>query len=373
MTIHKVCVLFGGVSTEHLISCISAANIIEGLQEIGYEVYPVGMTPEGEFLRYLGSTAQLRSGEWVEVARALLAKAAARPVTPADLASPKHFLSYHCAGEVPDVIFPAVHGINCEDGVLQGFLEMCQIPYVGAGVLSSAAGMDKVFAKMVFEAAGIPVVPYAIAYRQDIVADVEALSQQLLQKLGLPLFLKPANGGSSVGTKAVLEAAALAEALEEVSSYDEKVLVESFVDAREIEVAVLGNRKPRAAVPGEIVKEEAIAYYDYETKYFKQGADVALPAAIPDEMAERMTEMALKAYLALACEGLARVDFFLDKHSGAIYLNEINTLPGFTPISLYPKAWEKSGLNRKDLLRILCELAVERRERNVRQTTAFRE
>ncbi len=370
MNIKTVCVLFGGVSTEHLISCISAANIIEGLQEAGYVVLSVGMTEEGEFIRYLGDTSTLRQGKWVELARLELMNVGQANATAKDLKSPQTFLTYHCGGVKPDVIFPAVHGINCEDGVLQGFLEMCKIPYVGAGVLASAAGMDKSFAKMVFEAADIPVVPYAVCRRSEIEENPQKVAYELTRKLPLPLFLKPANGGSSVGTKEALTEAALAEALSEVALYDEKVLVEAYVNAREIEVAVLGNKNPQAAVPGEIVKEADIAYYDYETKYFKQGADVALPAPIPDEMAEVITNLALRAYQALECDGLARVDFFLDKDSGKIYLNEVNTLPGFTPISLYPKAWEKSGMNRKQLLKILCELAVERSEQNARKTTA---
>ncbi|NLF21048.1 MAG: D-alanine--D-alanine ligase [Clostridiaceae bacterium] len=368
--LHNVCVLFGGVSTEHLISCRSAYNIIQGLVEAGLEVAAVGMTKEGEFLRYLADLETLRSGEWEEAARAALAEAGAAAPSPADIASPAAFLAYHCGGTRPDVVFPAVHGINCEDGVLQGFLEMCAVPYVGSGVLASAAGMDKSFAKIVFEAAGIPQVPFAVARRADIRRDPEGEAEKLVKELGLPLFLKPANGGSSVGTTAAKTAEALAASLQTVAEFDEKVLVERFVDAREIEVAVMGNREPRAALPGEIVKEADIEYYDYETKYFKQGAVAAVPADIPASLKEEISALALRAYQALGCSGLSRVDFFLEKGSGKLYLNEINTLPGFTSISLYPLAWQKSGLDTAELLRELCCLALERSELTGRRTRA---
>ncbi len=363
--VETVCVLFGGVSTEHLISCISAANIIEGLRAGGLEVIPVGITTEGEWLSYTGPLDVLRSGaEWTSYT-SYKGEPTAR-----DLASPQDFLIWHCGKVKPDVVFPAMHGINCEDGVLQGFLEMCRIPYVGSGVLASAAGMDKSFAKMIFDSVGIPQVPHQVRRRREIAQDAAKVAEDILTELSLPLFLKPANGGSSVGTKQAATVEELAEALKEVSEYDEKVLVETFVNAREIEVAVMGNDRAEAAVPGEIVKAGDVVYYDYETKYFKQGANVALPADIPADLAEEIMSLALTAYKALGCAGLARVDFFLDKDSGDLYLNEVNTMPGFTAISLYPMAWETSGLDRQQLLRILCELAVEQQELMLRRTFA---
>ena len=298
----KVCVLFGGVSTEHLVSCRSAYNIIKSLREEGHEVFPVGITEEGEWLRFAADPeCLLGKAEWTEKARKALQEGLPQPVKASDLRSPQAFLSYHCGGIRPDVVFPAVHGINCEDGVLQGFLEMCDIPYVGAGVLASAAGMDKVFAKMVFAAAGIPQVPYAVSYRGQVREDAAGEAGRLIDKLGLPLFLKPANGGSSVGTAKAENKDELIRALRKVSDYDEKILVETFVKARELEVAVLGNKTPRAASPGEIVKEEDVAYYDYETKYFKSGADAVVPA---DKHSSRQRSAPIRRSAAGAWPGL---------------------------------------------------------------------
>lgn len=365
----KVCVLFGGVSTEHLISCRSAYSIMRALREAGHEVYPIGMTMEGEWLRFLASDdCLLGQGAWEAPARKALADAAPRMPEAKDLASPFAFLRYHCGGVRPDVVFPAVHGINCEDGVLQGFLEMCGIPYVGPGVLASAVGMDKSFSKMIFDAAGIPQVPSAVSRREAIRQDAAAEAERLEKALGFPMFLKPANGGSSVGTTKAETHEELLKALHMVSSFDEKVLAERFVRARELEVAVLGNEKPEPAGPGEIVKDSEVDYYDYETKYFKPGADVVIPAEVDEATAAKIRELALRAYKALGSAGLSRVDFFLEEGSGKIYLNEINTLPGFTSISLYPMAWEKAGLEMPELLTRLCRLAIERQAAEARRT-----
>ncbi len=348
----KVCLLFGGQSTEQAISCRSAVTIWKALESAGYEVYPVGIDLNGNFHRYEGEQDALLEGEW------------SSPIetdsVPAHyLSSPKSFLSYHCGGITPDIIYPAVHGINSEDGVLQGFMEMTNLPYVGSGVLSSAVGMDKAFAKLVFAAVDIPQVPYYVAYRTAIEENLPEVIEEITSEMRFPLFLKPSNGGSSVGTRQVKTADALAKALEEVAHYDEKVLVESFIDAREIEVSVKGNWKPQAAQAGEVVKAQDVAYYDFETKYVKSGAHVEIPAKISSEIADEITKLALKAYRVLGCSGLSRVDFFLDEENH-IYLNEINTLPGFTSISLYPMAWEKAGIDMPALVSDLCDLALDR-------------
>lgn len=366
----KVCVLFGGVSTEHLVSCRSAYSIMRALREAGHEVLPIGMTLEGEWLRFLADDECLLSSAWIEPARAALEAAEIPAPKAEDMASPFRFLRYHCGGVKPDVVFPAVHGINCEDGVLQGFLEMTGLPYVGPGVLASAAGMDKSFAKLVFDAAGIPQVPFEVALREAIRRSPEREAERLMKSLGLPLFLKPANGGSSVGTTGAYTAEELIEGLKMVSAFDEKVLVETFVRARELEVAVLGNEEPQPAGPGEIVKEAGVEYYDYETKYFKSGANAVVPAAISEELAEKIRALAIRAYKALGCEGLSRVDFFLEEETGRLYLNEINTLPGFTNISLYPAAWQVSGVSMPELVTRLCRLAIERQAKHARRTNA---
>lgn len=354
MSRKKVCLLFGGKSTEHSISCRSAKSIWEALEDAGYEVLPVGITLEGEFLAFTGTKDQLLESD-ILTSQTLVNN---RPATSDDLVSPKAFLSYHCAGVTPDIVFPAVHGINCEDGVLQGFLEMLDIPYVGSGVLSSAAGMDKAFAKIVFDSAKIPQVPYVISYRHAIHEDIDSEVERILDSLNFPLFLKPANGGSSVGTRPAKDKNELIDALREVSTYDDKVLVEIFVEAREIEVSVKGNKDIQTAAAGEILKDESVVYYDFETKYLNQNASVSIPAELSEEVEAKIQHYAETAYRVLACNGLARVDFFLTKE-GKIYLNEINTLPGFTSISLYPMAWAYEGISMAQLVSELCDYAIE--------------
>ncbi len=352
----KIGVLFGGRSTEHSISCRSACSMLKALDATGHSLYPVGISKEGDFYAYDGPYEALLDGSWLD-----LAKAKADKATPQarDLQSPASFIRYHFGGVIPDVIIPCCHGINCEDGVLQGFLEMAGIPYVGAGVLASALGMDKAMAKIVFGHAGIPQVPYVLALREEIVVEPDKILDAIEEKLAYPVFLKPSNGGSSVGTMKAQDRQSLLNALAYVSQFDRRVLVEAFVDAREVEVAVKGNLDPALAQPGEIVKDESVAYYDYETKYLaSSGAKLEIPAHLPQEILETLQILAAKAYRAIGCTGLCRVDFFLDKE-GQIYLNEVNTMPGFTSISLYPQAWAAEGQTMAELLEELCFLAIE--------------
>ncbi len=360
-----ILVLFGGVSTEYLISLRSAYNIIGGLRQAGFNLIRAGITPKGDWLRFDGPDEDILNDQWEPAARAAQVAAAAKGVNP--ICSPRDFLIALC-GEVPDCIFPALHGINCEDGALQGLLTLAGIPYVGCGILASAAGMDKLHAKMIFRYARIPQCRFMAARREEIMQKAEAVADKVIGQIGFPCFLKPSNGGSSVGTCRVSDRQELISALREVSSYDRTVVIEEFVRAREIEVAVLGNERPRAALIGEVATSEQVEYYDYKAKYFMaDGAAVIIPADLDKKTANRVRRYAIKAYKALGCAGLSRVDFFLERDGGRLLINEINTLPGFTPISIFPKAFAASGIPLDRLVRRLCQLAIAEHQAKARR------
>ncbi|MEJ2009903.1 MAG: D-alanine--D-alanine ligase [Acidobacteriota bacterium] len=257
-----------------------------------------------------------------------------------------------------DVIFPVLHGTFGEDGTVQGLFELAGIPYVGAGVLGSAAGMDKDLMKRLFRDAGLPVVEWVVVLRGEWEQSPARLRRLIESKLGYPLFIKPANLGSSVGISKVHNRRELAPALDLAASYDRKVIVEKGFDAREIECSVLGNDQPEASVPGEILPVNE--FYDYEAKYVKEGSELVIPAKLGRAETRRVRQMALEAFRAVDCAGMARVDFLLDRPSGNLFVNEVNTIPGFTPISMYPKLWEARGLPYPALLDRLIELALER-------------
>lgn len=362
MAIRKVLVLFGGVSTEHLVSLRSAYNIIGGLRRAGLTVFCTGIAQNGDWLAFTGPDEAIPDGSWEKLAREQTAGQIQVPVR-----SPREFVTqFH--GQLPDVIFPAVHGINNEDGTLQGLLELTGIPYVGCGVLASAAGMDKLHAKMVFKSARIPQCRFMAVSRSEIQRNPQKVAGLVAGRIGFPCFLKPNNGGSSVGTRRADDLAGLAAALLEVSLYDSQVVVEEFVLAREIEVAVMGNENPKTAVIGEVRTSESVEYYDYEAKYFKaDGAEVLVPAELPVELAQKVRRLAVKAYKALGCRGLSRVDFFLERETGRLMINEINTLPGFTPISIFPKAFAASGMPLDTLVKKLCQYAVAEKKARMRQ------
>ena len=365
----RVGVLFGGQSTEHKISCLSAYNITKGLLDAGYEVALVGITLDGDWFPFELPLSVLQQDNWAEqTEQALADQEQQQQVASHNGFSPKETLFSLFRGKV-DVIWPAVHGINCEDGVLQGFLELTGIPYVGAGVQASAVGMDKISTKKHCEHAGVPVTPWLEISRLAIEEAAEAVStgqaSELLSEirsvLGFPSFLKPANGGSSVGTFVVNDDSELLPQLEACSEYDSVVLAETFVNARELEVAVIGNEMAVIAPVGEIVKSKDIQYYDYEAKYFSpDGSSLAIPADIPEDVAVKLQGYAEQVYHMIGCEGMARVDFFLDRDSDAIYLNEINTLPGFTSISLYPVAMALKLGSPKEVMIRMVELALDR-------------
>lgn len=355
----NILVLFGGVSTEHLVSCRSAFNIIVGLREAGFEVTRVGITKKGEWLRFLADDKDIIADDWESIARRTMAD---RRVSYAASLSPRDFI-VNVAGVTPDVIFPAVHGINCEDGVLQGLLEMSGIPYVGSQVLGSAICMDKAISKQLLNVAGINQCNFTISTRYDILQNPIAEIERIEAELAYPVFLKPSNGGSSVGTMAARNKVDLAKALMLVSEFDRTVIIEEYLDARELECAVLGNIQPIASRVGEIVVSDNVEYYDYQTKYFSDtDSEARIPADIEPELETEIREIAIRAFLALGVKGLARVDFFLDRKSGTLYLNEVNNLPGFTSISLYPKAFEASGMPLSELVGTLCALAIEENE-----------
>jgi D-alanine-D-alanine ligase len=348
----RVGVLFGGRSGEHEVSLVSAASVIAALDPAKYEVVPIGISREGRW--HVGSRPRgplsevLRKGQTV--------------IPSADPSGPKFFARNGWGGSnrarAVDVIFPVLHGTFGEDGTIQGLLELAGIPYVGAGVLGSAAGMDKDVMKRLFRDAGLPVVDWVMVLRSEWKQSPARLRKLIETELGYPLFVKPANLGSSVGISKVRGRAELARALDLAAAYDRKVIVEKGLDAREIECSVLGNEKPEASVPGEIIPVNE--FYDYEAKYVKEGSELIIPGKLSRAQTRCVKDLALRAFRAVDCAGMARVDFLLDRPSGKLFVNEVNTIPGFTPISMYPKMWEASGLPYPALLDRLIELALER-------------
>jgi D-alanine-D-alanine ligase len=348
----RVGVLFGGRSGEHEVSLTSAASVIQALDPAKYEVAPIGISREGRW--HMGSG---RPGPLSDVL-----KKGQVIIPSADPSGPKFFArsGRSAAGRVRtvDVIFPVLHGTFGEDGTLQGLLELAGIPYVGAGVLGSAAGMDKDVMKRLFRDAGLPVVEWVLVLRSEWKQSPARLRKLIETKLGYPLFVKPANLGSSVGISKVHNRRELAPAIDLAAGYDRRVIVEKGLDARELECSVLGNDSPQASVPGEIVPLNE--FYDYESKYVKEGSELHIPARLTRAEARSIKDLALRAFRAVDCAGMARVDFLLDRPSGTLYVNEVNTIPGFTPISMYPKLWEASGLPYPELLDRLIQLALDR-------------
>jgi D-alanine-D-alanine ligase len=363
----RIGIVFGGRSGEHEVSVASARSIMAAIDRSRYEVVPVAIARSGQWLAGVGPQALAAPNEALAVTED--ASPAAEAGTAIEIAGFARLPQVQSSGATGlgdiDVIFPVLHGTYGEDGALQGMLEMAGLPYVGCGVLGSALGMDKEKAKLLFQAAGLPTVPGIIVFRAEVERDPEAVIMQIAERFGYPVFVKPANLGSSVGVSKAHEADELRGALALAARYDRKLVVEQAIDCREIECAVLGNDDPQASVVGEIVPSKE--FYDYEAKYLDGASRLIIPAPIPDETAEAIRRMAVTAFRALDLSGLARVDFFLDRATGRVYLNEVNTMPGFTEISMYPKLWEASGLPYPQLISRLIELAIERhadRQRN---------
>ena len=347
----RVMVVFGGRSGEHEVSLASARAIAEALEKSGrHEVVPVGITREGRWIssgepmRELESrSGYLPDGSGPEVSGP---PASATEKLPAGLGS-------------VDVVFPVLHGPYGEDGTIQGMLELAGIPYVGSGVLGSAAGMDKPTMKKVFAHHGLPQAGWVAFTRKQWEKDGEGLTEEIEGSLGYPCFVKPANLGSSVGIRKAEDAGELGEAIDEAARHDRRIIVEEGIDAREIEVSVLGNEDPDVSIPGEIVIKNN-DFYDYEAKYVEGGMELVAPAPIPDETAREIRRIARVAFEAIDAAGMARVDFFLERGTDRLLLNEINTIPGFTPTSVYAELWATSGLPYEALLDRLVELALER-------------
>ncbi len=344
-------VVFGGRSGEHEVSLASARAIMDALRRGDrYEVLPAGITREGY---WLSSGDPMRELEDLGRKAASGEESNAKPVTSASEKLPVDLL------DAADVIFPVLHGPYGEDGTIQGMLQLAGVPYVGSGVLASSAGMDKVTMKKIFAFHGLPQVEWLGLTREEWENDRINQVKAIEAALGYPCFVKPSNLGSSVGINRAADARELASALDAAADLDRRIIVEQGVDAREIEVAVLGNEEAEVSAPGEITIP-GHDFYDYEAKYTEGGMQLEVPARIPDETASELREIARIAYGAIDAAGMARVDFFLERDTGRLLLNEINTIPGFTPTSVYPKLWSASGLPYERLLDRLIQLALER-------------
>ncbi len=348
----RVGVIFGGRSGEHEVSLVTAASVMRALDRAKYEVIPIGIAKDGKWLASSRALDQLRSGASVaaEEEHLLLPDPRIHGLTNIEEARDAQPL---------DVVIPLIHGRYGEDGTLQGLLELADIPYVGSGVLGSALGLDKVAQKGMFAAAGLPICPYIAFTATEWQRNRAELIGKIEGTLGYPCFVKPANTGSSIGITKAHGHGELVEGIEEALTYDRKIVVEQGVrDVREIECAVLGNDAPEASVLGEIVASNE--FYDYNAKYVDGQSTAIIPADLPTDITARVRTMAIAAFRALDCAGMARVDFFVQKETHTIYLNEINTIPGFTAISMYPKLWEATGLSYSHLLDRLIALAIER-------------
>ena len=385
MSKKRVAVIFGGQSSEHEVSRVSAQSVIENIDKQKYDVVMIGITKDGQWLTYDGPTEKIGSGEWQAIAqKQLLAqssesqKLSQQKNENQTLSSSTEISSNNTARSIfdekntsapIDVVFPVLHGCNGEDGTIQGLFELAGIPYVGCGVLAASVGMDKAYTKIIFEKEGLPQGDYLVFSRKQVYYHNEDVIKEVEGKLTYPCFVKPSNAGSSVGVNKASNRDELIKALEIAAKNDRRILVEEFINGREIECAVLGNDNPIASTVGEVVP--CNDFYDYEAKYqVGDSSRVVIPAEnLTAETVEKIREYAVRAFKCLDCAGLSRVDFFVHKVTGEIYINEINTLPGFTQISMYPKLWSESGIPYSELIDKLIELAFERFEDSKREFT----
>ena len=384
----RVGVLFGGRSGEHEVSLLSAASVVNAIDKEKYEVVPIGITKDGRWLTAAAAEAllqgkphdeskHLRAGDpEATPGAAVLASGEAVVVPPEPVHPARRSLTPFQSDATAlrraadrainvDVIFPVLHGTFGEDGTIQGLLELADIPYVGAGVLGSAAGMDKDIMKSLFRAAGLPIVKHVTILRSDWDADPKKTEKIIDRSLKYPVFVKPANLGSSVGISKARTKKELGPAIYEAAKFDRKIVIEQGVGgakqkAREIECSVLGNDRPQASVPGEIVPIKE--FYDYAAKYLDEGSELIIPAKLTKPETKKVQELAMRAFQAVDCAGLARVDFLMDPKTRKLFVNEINTMPGFTAISMYPKLWAATGLSYSDLIDRLIQLGVERHQ-----------
>lgn len=367
----RVGVLFGGRSGEHEVSLHSARAVMAALRAAGHDVVSIGITPDGRWLVGGDPLNALSSGERTsEQAVAMLPQPGGRGLVPV----PESGQTLAHNGEVPpigelDVVFPVLHGTYGEDGTVQGLFELAAVPYAGAGVLGSALGMDKVVQKTLWRGIGLPVANFLAVSRRDLEATPDEVLNRIERDLGYPVFAKPANLGSSVGVSKAADRTELERALLSAAEYDAKLIVEQAIDARELEVAILGNEEPMASVVGEILP--GAEFYDYRAKYIDTGSQAIIPADIAPEVAAQVKAMAIQAFTAVTASGLARVDFFLERGSDRVLLNEINTMPGFTEISMYPKLWEASGISFPELVTRIAELGIQRFAERARNRTSY--
>lgn len=371
----RICVgiLFGGRSGEHEVSLASARSILDQIDRARYEVVPIGVTKQGEWIVGGDPLQMLSAGLSKDSTPAtLLADPSRRGLwnlqAAAESEAEEHAITAVREARL-DVVFPVLHGTYGEDGTVQGLLELAGVAYVGSGVLASALAMDKAVANDVFRAHGLAVAPYIVVKRKEwhqepaeVVAEVEAA-------LSYPVFVKPANLGSSVGISKAHDGGELPRAIDLAARYDRKLVIQQGIEAREIEVSVLGNDDPIASVPGEVIPSRE--FYDYQAKYIDEDSELVIPAPLSEEITERVREMAVQAYRALDCAGMARADFLLEKPTGKLWVNELNTIPGFTQISMYPKLWEATGISYPELIDRLIGLAIERFEDRGRSETSF--
>lgn len=349
----SVCILFGGISPEHEVSLRSAESVLNNIDHDKYNIFPVGITKEGDWILYLGRDySKLPTGEWKSCPENR--RAAISPVRGQGLLS---FEGDCVVRERIDVVFPVLHGENGEDGAMQGLLQMAGIPYVGSHVAASAAAMDKTLTKLIVDNVGVPQAAWQLVRRGELENRMENTLDSLELRFRYPMFVKPAGTGSSVGVSKAADREGLRGALLTAAKYDEKILVEEFIHGREVEVAVMGNENPVASICGEI--DSGVEFYDYDAKYVTDTSTAYIPARIPVDVEEIVREAAVKVYSAIGCRGLSRVDFFVTFEENRVVFNEINTLPGFTSISMYPKLFAASGIPYPQLIDELIRLALE--------------
>ena len=354
----RVGVIFGGRSGEHEVSIASAASIFKHLDRSRYDPVPIRIEKDGRWALTSKAPTAISAAEVLKQS----STEALQTIEPTAAVSPSGI----------DVVFPVLHGTNGEDGTIQGLLELANVPYVGCGVLGSAAGMDKAVMKKLFTVAGLPVGPYVVALRHEWDRDPAGIRQRVRDELRYPVFVKPANLGSSVGISKAKADADFNAAMELALQFDRKIVIEAAVpNAREIECAVLGNDDPEASLPGEVVPSRE--FYDYEAKYIDDNSKTIIPAPLSDAETAEIRRLSIEAFKAVECSGMARVDFLLSRDTGGLFVNEVNTIPGFTTISMYPKMWEASGLPYAALLDRLIQLALERHGEKQRLRTSVAE
>ena len=337
----KLAILFGGQSTEHEVSRASATSVLKNIDQTKYDIYPIGITKDGLWFQYTGKVENIDNGKW-ETDEYFKVPEGQKLIFNKEV----------------DVVFPVLHGSFGEDGTIQGMCKLSNIPCVGPGVMSSAICMDKIYTKYLLEKFNVKQADYVVINASEYVKDKDNLIARIEKELGYPVFIKPANGGSSVGITKAHDQKELIVGVIDALKYDRKILVEQAINAREIEVGVLGNDDPKAAIPGEVIP--AKEFYDYEAKYKNEESKLLIPAALGEKKLQSIKEEAIKIYKILDCAGMARVDFLVDKETEDVYLNEVNTIPGFTKISMYPKMWQATGKPYVELIDDLIELAINR-------------